>query len=87
MKMLIENGKVKQIILEAAALSTNIRLGLKCAVVANTLAYNTVVSITTVERFVIQVHEKILSSMKMLIENGKVKQIILVATNSIVHKH
>jgi hypothetical protein len=54
-------------------LSTNIRLGLKCLLVANTLTYNTAVSITTIERFVIQVHEKKLSSMKKFIENEKVK--------------
>jgi hypothetical protein len=54
-------------------LSTNIRLGLKCLLVGNTLTYITVVSITTIERFVIQVHEKILSSMKKFLENEKEK--------------
>jgi hypothetical protein len=47
--------------LEATALSTNIRLGLKSPLVANTLTYNTSVSITALERLVIQVREKILS--------------------------
>ncbi len=52
---------MKWFILEATELSTNIRLGFKCPLVTNTLAYITVVSITAVERFVIQVREKILS--------------------------
>jgi ribosomal protein S17 len=49
-------------------LTTNIRLGLKCPLVVNTLTYNTVVSITAVKRLVIQVREKILSPLYEKVE-------------------
>ncbi len=47
---------------------TNIRLGLKSPLVENTLAYITVVSITAVERFIIQVREKIPSPLYEKVE-------------------